>query len=222
MTAHAPTPAAPSTTQPDGNRAEQRRRSAAGTRKLLLDAARRRFARDGYAGTTVRDIADDAGVNVALINRYFTSKEGLFAACLTGAVDDLGRTVRDEMPLAEIPRALAQQLAGPDVGEYPSRLLLLLRTSGDERADQIRLAVLRSFSERLAAAAGRRPGDPAGDRLLLNAQVVLAASFGIVLLRASTGLEPLASAGEQDLVGPVQDLIEALLPPPEGGHPSPG
>src|SRR5687768_16792368 len=59
------------------------RRDAARTRRRLLEAARRRFARDGYATSTVRDIADDAGVNVALISRYFTSKEGLFEACLT-------------------------------------------------------------------------------------------------------------------------------------------
>lgn len=43
------------------------------------------------AATTVRDIADDAGVNVSLISRYFACKEGLFEACLTEAVDELGR-----------------------------------------------------------------------------------------------------------------------------------
>ena len=32
------------------------------------------------------------------------------------------------------------------------------------------------------------------------------------MLRSSTALEPLASAGEQDLTGPLQSLIEALLP----------
>jgi AcrR family transcriptional regulator len=193
--------------------ADQRRRDASATRRLLLDAARRHFAQDGYAGTTVRDIADDAGVNVALINRYFTSKEGLFEACLTGVADDLGRTVADDVPLARIPLTIARQVAGSDVGEYPSRLLLLLRSSGDERADQIRLGVLRSFAERLAALAGGRPGDPDGDRLVLNAQIVLAASFGIVLFRASAALEPLASVGEQELTEPLKRLIDALLPP---------
>ena len=37
-----------------------RSRDAAGTRQLLLQAARIRFARDGYSATTVRDIANDA------------------------------------------------------------------------------------------------------------------------------------------------------------------
>jgi AcrR family transcriptional regulator len=187
-----------------------RRRDAAATRQLLLDAAQVRFARDGYSATTVRDIADDAGVNVALISRYFSSKEGLFAACLSGAVDELGRTITRDIVLDQVPLTIARQLAGPYHGKYPNRLLLMLRSSGDERADQIRLGILRSFSERLAAATGA----PLDDDLLLRAQIALAASFGIAILRASTALEPLASAGEQDLTGPLQSLIEALLPAP--------
>jgi len=188
-----------------------RRRDAAATRQLLLDAAQVRFARDGYSATTVRDIADDAGVNVALISRYFSSKEGLFEACLTGAVDELGRTITPDTALDQVPHTIARHLTGPfSGGKYPNRLLLMLRTSGDERADAIRLGILRSFSERLAAAAG----DADDEQLLLRAQIALAASFGIAILRASTALEPLASAGEQDLTGPLRSLIEALLPAP--------
>jgi hypothetical protein len=48
---------------------------------------------------------------------------------------------------------------------------------------------------------------------MLRAQVVMAASIGIALLRSSIRLEPLASAGEQDLVAPLRDLVEALRPP---------
>src|SRR5437868_7385898 len=55
-----------------------RSRNAAETRAALLAAARIRFARDGYEATNLRDIAADVGVNVALISRYFGSKEGLF------------------------------------------------------------------------------------------------------------------------------------------------
>ena len=186
-----------------------RRRDAPATQRLLLDAARRRFASDGYAATTVRDIAVDAGVNVALINRYFASKEGLFEACLVGAVDELGRTVAKNVTLEQIPRAIAEQLGGPD--EYANQLLLLLRSSGDEHAEQIRVDVLRSAAERLAMAAGWRPDDAGGDRLILSAQIALAATVGIAVLRASTALEPLASAGQEELVEPLRDLIGALL-----------
>jgi len=196
-----------------------KRRDAAKTRQLLLHAARQRFAYDGYAATTVRDIADDAGVNVALISRYFESKEGLFAACLTDAVDEFRRT-EGKTSLSDIPQAIARRTVGSSCAEErqnaagdPGRLLLLLllRSSGDERAEQTRLGFLRSFSERLASAAGWRTEDPDGDRLLLRAQVVLATSIGIALLRSAPGLEPLTSATETDLVEPLRDMINALL-----------
>ncbi|GAA3351410.1 TetR/AcrR family transcriptional regulator [Amorphoplanes nipponensis] len=188
-----------------------RRRDAAGTRQLLLDAARRRFASQGYSATTVREIADEAGVNVALINRYFSSKEGLFEACLTGADDELGRTVSADVPLDEVPHAIARQLAGPHTGRHPSLLLLLLRSSGDERADEIRLGILRSFAERLAASAGRPPDGPGAEQVLLRAQIALSAALGIALLRSAAAMEPLASAGEDELLEPLQDLIAGLL-----------
>lgn len=206
-------PVEPRPPRSGGKEPDHPRRDAAGTKQRLLEAATQRFARDGYAGTTVRNIADDVGVNVALINRYFTSKEGLFAACLTGSADDLQRQVAAHTPLDEVPLSIATQLAGTAAGKIPNRLLLLLRSSGDERADQIRLGMLRSFGERLAATTGGHPEDADGDRLMLNAQIVLAAGFGIGMFRASTALEPLASASEQDLLAPLQSLIAALLPP---------
>jgi hypothetical protein len=90
---------------------------------------------------------------------------------------------------------------------------MLLRSSGDERADEIRLGVLRSSAEQLARAGGWQPGDPDTDRLILRAQVVLATAIGVALLRASIRLQPLASADEQELVDPLRDLVEALLSP---------
>ena len=212
MTTRTPKPVATCTPAPGDSPPGPRRRDAAGTRQLLLEAARRRFASDGYTAATVRDIADDAGVNVALISRYFTSKEGLFEACLVGAVDQLGRTVAEDVPLDQIPQAIARQLAGPHTGKYPNQILLLLRTSGDEHADRIRLDILRSFAERLATAAGWRPDHPDGDRLLLRAQVLLSATLGIAILRSSAAMEPLTSAGQEDLIGPLQDLVGILLP----------
>ncbi|MFJ5721511.1 TetR/AcrR family transcriptional regulator [Streptomyces sp. NPDC093149] len=199
-------------TPTDNSPPPSRRGAAARTRGLLLDSARRRFAYDGYAATTVRDIADDAGVNVALINRYFRSKEGLFEACLKAVIDELVHAARTVADLEQIPEIIVSHTAGVLAVDGPrDALLLLLRSSGDERTEQMRTGLLRTFSERLAAAAGWRPDDPAGDQLLLRAQLVLSVAFGITVLRASPGLEPLGSATEQDLTGPLRDLVEALL-----------
>ncbi|WP_245673886.1 MULTISPECIES: TetR/AcrR family transcriptional regulator [Actinoplanes] len=182
-----------------------RRRDAASTRQLLLDAARRRFAADGYSATSVRDIAGDAGVNVALISRYFTSKEGLFRECLRDTGDDLRRSVTEGLTVADAPRIIAEKLAGPPSTQFPNRLLLLLRTSGDEAAERIRLDILTSFAERLAAVSG-----DVSDRSLLNAQLVIATALGIVILRAA-GVQPLAGADEEKLTEPLHHLITALL-----------
>ena len=59
--------------------ATERPRNAAQTRADILDAARRRFATDGYEPTTLRTIAADVGVDAALVSRYFGSKQDLFA-----------------------------------------------------------------------------------------------------------------------------------------------
>jgi AcrR family transcriptional regulator len=179
-----------------------RRRDAAATRQLLLDAARRRFAADGYTATSVRDIAAEAGVNVALISRYFESKEGLFRACLRGTVDELKESVFHGGP-----KELAARMAGAH-GKAPHQLLLLLRSSGDETAERIRLDILASIATRLAEAAGADPADP---ETMINAQVVLATALGVVILR-SAGLEPLAAADQDQIAAPLLKVISALLP----------
>jgi len=48
------------------------------TRAAILDAARQLFAQRGHAGTTVRDVAAAAGIDPALVIRYFGSKDELF------------------------------------------------------------------------------------------------------------------------------------------------
>ncbi|QNP64626.1 TetR family transcriptional regulator [Streptomyces genisteinicus] len=55
------------------------RRSDA-TRAAILEAARERFAADGYERATIRAIARDAGIDPSMVMRYYGNKEGLFAA----------------------------------------------------------------------------------------------------------------------------------------------
>ena len=67
----------------DSEATHPRKRNAAATRAAMLDAAVCRFARDGYDGASVRDIAADAGVDAALVSRYFGGKEELFNEVLS-------------------------------------------------------------------------------------------------------------------------------------------
>lgn len=48
------------------------------TEEQLKQAARRVFLRKGFAATRTRDIAEEAGQNLALLNYYFRSKQNLF------------------------------------------------------------------------------------------------------------------------------------------------
>jgi AcrR family transcriptional regulator len=48
------------------------------TEEKIKQAARAVFTRKGYAATRTRDIAEEAGINLALLNYYFRSKEKLF------------------------------------------------------------------------------------------------------------------------------------------------
>lgn len=61
------------------------------TRQLILSAARGRFSEDGYAGTTIRAIASDAGVDSSLVMRFFGSKEDLFGAVMSIISEALSR-----------------------------------------------------------------------------------------------------------------------------------
>lgn len=66
----------------------------------ILDVAAKEFAAQGYAATNLAVIADKAGISKPLIYNYFTSKDGLFTACLdrAGAVlaDEIERIARED------------------------------------------------------------------------------------------------------------------------------
>jgi len=66
----------------------ERKRNAARTRKRILDAAQGAFGEHGYAQTGIREIAAIAGVNSAMLLRYFGSKAGLFEAALFDAIPE--------------------------------------------------------------------------------------------------------------------------------------
>ncbi|TFZ03483.1 TetR/AcrR family transcriptional regulator [Ramlibacter rhizophilus] len=55
------------------------------TKARILEAAFQRLAREGYGGLSIREIAKDAGVNHALVNYHFKSKEQLVIAVLDDA-----------------------------------------------------------------------------------------------------------------------------------------
>ncbi|TXH17031.1 MAG: TetR/AcrR family transcriptional regulator, partial [Gammaproteobacteria bacterium] len=62
-------------------------RKGSATRDRILNAAILRFARSSYESVGLRDIAADAGVDVAYVHRCFGSKERLFAESLEATME---------------------------------------------------------------------------------------------------------------------------------------
>lgn len=85
-------------------------------RREMLDVAAAMFARDGYHGTSMRALAERAGVNPASLYHYFRSKEeALLQVCLTGirdSADRLDALLGSPAPMAaRIRRFVAENIA---------------------------------------------------------------------------------------------------------------
>lgn len=65
------------------------------TEERIRQAAREVFTRKGYAATRTRDIAEKAGINLALLNYYFRSKEKLFHLIMMETVQHFAATIKD-------------------------------------------------------------------------------------------------------------------------------
>jgi AcrR family transcriptional regulator len=183
----------------------KRKRDAAATRDAILAAATHRFATQGYERSGAREIAADAGVTAALVNRYFGSKEGLFAEVIQRALD-MGQLIRGE-------RAnLANQLARVVVyGEKDASdglltpLLLLLHSAAEPRAIELfRQDLDCTQLSILAKHIGGRDG-------AVRAAMVLAQLTGFAILHRVLRPEALAEARSEKLVALLSKSLAALI-----------
>lgn len=75
------------------------------TEEKILEAARQVFYRKGMDGARMQEIADEAGINKALLHYYFRSKEKLFGAVfqevIKGFFRSIEKTLYAELPLTE-------------------------------------------------------------------------------------------------------------------------
>ena len=75
--------------------------TAVDTKSTILDVAEQRFADQGFAATSLRQVTTDAGVNLAAVNYHFGSKEGLVKAVLMrriAPINDERRRRLDALP----------------------------------------------------------------------------------------------------------------------------
>lgn len=181
-------------------------RNAAATRQTILASARYHFARDSYDNVGLREIAGDAGVDPALVSRYFGGKEQLFKEALRGDKQHMMRGVER----ADLPEHLANLLLedesnGEDAAATTERLLIILRsTSSLKAAEIIRDAMNEDI---LRPVASLLEGDDAQTR----ASLCLAVLLGAGILKSSIALEPLCSGSEGELRNRLIRLFAAAL-----------
>src|SRR3954452_13766228 len=162
-----------------------RRTGDSGTREQILESARARFAEHGFAGTTIRAVAADAGVDPALVHHFYGSKDDLFAAAVALPIDP------DALPavVAGDPSGVGERFVrfylalweDPTTGPV---LLAVFRSavSHDRAAALLREFVSARLLQRVAGELRRADGTPVDDA---ERRVALAASqlLGVALVR---------------------------------------
>jgi AcrR family transcriptional regulator len=183
--------------------APPRARDSAVTRRALLEAARELFATEGYAGTTVRAVAERAGVNQALLFRHFGRKEALFVEALAGQALDL---LHSGPPEQLLERTLASMLSEDTRGA--GLFFAAVRSAGSADAAEAVRAQLGDGYRRVFAtqSAAADPEDAA-----LRADLLLAWLLGIGLLRTVLRTEPMAGAEPTAVTAHVVRAARALL-----------
>jgi len=143
------------------------------TRQEILKAAMELFAKKGFRGMTTRDLASQAGVNEAIIFRYFINKTELYRAILEEKVQQ-GRDEHykevERQALSSDPRSFLEFMGNNilERNEKDStfmRLLLFSALEGHELADMflVSMAVrdpMVSYMERQMKEGTFRPVDP--------------------------------------------------------------
>lgn len=190
-----------------------RRTGESGTREQILEAARNRFAEHGYAGTTIRAVAADAGVDPALVHHFYGSKDDLFAATVALPVDpDVVLTV-----LAGDPSRVGERFVRFYLGlwEDPTtgstlRAVFRSAVSHDRAATLLREFVAVRLLHRVAGELRREDGSPVDDA---ERRVALAASqlVGVALVRYVVGVPQLRDADLDRVVADVAPTVQRYL-----------
>ena len=188
-----------------------RRRDAAATRDAILRSALVAFTSHGYDGVGVREIANAAGVTAMLVNRYFGTKERLFAEVVEVAFAERTLIADDVGSLSEFAAAALIAAEPRSVDGF----LLMLRSVANPRAVEIlRAAIDAHFQRPLQALL---PGAEAQERAALFLSVLA----GVRLMQQVLGSAALATADARALERRLRPLFELLVQPPADAEPDP-
>ncbi|ROO85462.1 TetR family transcriptional regulator [Actinocorallia herbida] len=180
-------------------KAGKARRSDA-TKEAILNAARERFAEDGYERATIRAIAADAAIDPSMVMRYFGSKDKLFAAA---AEFDLRLPDAAHVPPDELGRTVAAHIM--DRWEHDEALKALLRAAVTNPAAADRMREI--FTVQLAPAVFAVAPDAPATRAGLIATQVLGLAFTRYLLR----LPPVVAMSRETVIAWLGPTLQRYL-----------
>ena len=193
-----------------------RRRNAAATREAILASARRAFAQKGYDGVGVREIAAGAGVTAMLVNRYFGSKEQLFAEVIAAVAASPIILSRENLQKANLAEALATALVEiTKAGEAPLEgFLIMLHSASSTRAAELGRQQVENGHQKLLASL--LTGELAPQRAALMLSLVA----GVQAMRQMMELSALAQSEPADLIRLLTPLFQQLIDGPAAKEPS--
>lgn len=155
-------------------------------RAAITAAAARLFARHGYTGAPIAELAAACGLSKSLLYHYYGSKDAILFAVMDGHMAELLEVV-DTPPAADLApvdawRAFAEALLTRYAGAADSQKVLLYdldHLAADRRAEIVaRQRRLIAAAEAKLAAAAADTASPAPTRAKLRAQVML--FFGMI------------------------------------------
>ncbi len=190
---------------PTPERAPPRKRDAEATRAAILEAAKAQFAVSGYDRAALRDIAAEAGADVALIKRYFGGKEALFTEALKASIhNDRLKTWQRKTFAHDIAVMMADNVQANLNGSHSFQFLLRAATS-PTTAPLLNLAV----QERFLAPIGDWLG---GEDAPAKARVLAAAFIGCLVERLIRA-KPLEGREREVFIAGVTAMFDSMISP---------
>jgi AcrR family transcriptional regulator len=190
-----------------------RRPGTSTTRQAILDAARARFAQDGYASATIRKIAADAGVDASLVIQFFGTKDDLFAAVMSISPDGLSRiTSAFEGPEDTVGERVTRAFLGVWEGEPRDSEPLLAMLRGSISHEDA-AAQFRDFIQaRIAKGVSMRQDDD--DDALLRVGLAASTLIGVIVGRRIVGVPALKNQDTESLIAILAPAVQSILVTP--------
>lgn len=186
-----------------GGGAEAPVRGREATRERILASAKALFTNEGYGAVSSRKIASQAGVNVALINRYFGSKAGLLTEILRE--DGVFPKLIEEGEPEDLAERLAEHAVGRLHGEGSQLQLALDDSAGDPDLQSVYQGRLKSaLIDPLARYLG-------GPNARVHASLVASVLLGVGRVRRVEGATALRAHDREQLTARVLALLELCL-----------